>query len=129
MEQPALALDDDQLGACAGDVRAHPDQAAHQVEDVRLTGGVGDHGDAVGEDGGHDQVLGARDGRHVEVDASAVQPPGVGGVHVGALLHLGAHQAQPLEVLLDTAHADVVTAGLGDGGLTGAGDERPEQEE
>ena len=46
-----------------------------------------------------------------------------------ALLDLGAHEAQPLEVLLDPAHTDVVPTRLGDARLAGARDQRPEEEE
>src|SRR5438132_69824 len=44
-------------------------------------------------------------------------------------LHAGAHQAQPDEVLLDAAHADVVPARLCHPGLTAPGQQRTHQKE
>ena len=120
VEQTAAALDDDQLGADPGDVRAHADEASRQVIHVRLARGVADDGDALGEHRRHHQVLRAGDSRHVERDSRPVQAPGTGEVRAVALLDLGAHQSQPLEVLLHAAHADVVTTGLGDARLAGA---------
>ena len=129
VQQSTAALDDDQLGADAGDVRAHADQAARQVVHVRLARGVADHGDALGEHRRHHQVLGSRDRRHVERDARTVQPPRARHVATLALLDLGAHEAQALEVLLDAAHADVIAPGLGDARLPRPRHQRAEQQE
>ena len=112
-----------------GDVRTHADEASREVVHVRLARGVADHRDPLGEHRRHHQVLGAGDRRHVERDARAVQAARAREVRAVALLDLGAHQAQPLEVLLDAAHADVVAARLGDARLAGAADQRAEQQE
>ena len=129
MQQSAAALDDDQLGADTGDVRAHADQATRQVVDVGLARGVADHGDALGEHRGHHQVLGARDRRHVERDARSVEAPGSRHVTAFAFLHLGAHEAQALKVLLHAAHADIVTARLGDARLPRSRHQRAQEQE
>ena len=52
------------------------DEEAAEVLDVRLARCVAEDGLALGEDGGHDRVLGAHDGGLVEVDAGAAQPVG-----------------------------------------------------
>ena len=96
---------------------------------MRFAGGVADHGDAVCEDGRHHQVLGAGDGGDVEVDARPAQPPGTRRIRIPPLLDLGSHQAQPLQVLLHAAHADVVATRFGDGRLAGARDQRAQQQE
>ena len=129
VQQAAAALDDDQLGADPGDVRAHADEAAREVVHVRLARRVADHRDALGEHRRHHQVLGAGDRRHVERDARAVQAPCARDVATLALLDLGAHEPQPLEVLLDPAHADVVAARLGDARLAGARHQGAEEQE
>ena len=129
VEQAALAFDDDELGPGATDASTHAEQAAREVHDVRLACGVADDGDALGEHRGHHQVLRTGDGRHVQVDASAAQPPGTRDVPVILLDHVRAHGPESLEVLLGSAHADVIAAGTGDPRLTGAGDQRSEQKQ
>ena len=59
------AADADDVGTGAGNLRAHRHQAVGQVDDLRLTRGVLDDRFAVGQHGGHHQVLGAGDGDHV----------------------------------------------------------------
>src|SRR6202022_3906961 len=104
------ALDLQHVGTDPVDPGPHLAEEHREVDDVRLAGRVVDGRDAVRGGGGHHQVLGPGDGRHVEKDGGAFQP--VGARHVLAALELntGAHQAQPDEVLLDATHADVVTA-------------------
>ena len=129
VQQSATPLDDDQLGAHPGDVRAHPDEAAREVVHVRLARGVADHRDPLGEDRSHHQVLRAGDGGHVERDARTVQPVRPREVLAVVLLDLGPHETESLEMLLDTAHPDVVTTGFRDAGLACTADEGPEEEE
>ena len=74
--QRAHALDGDAVGAGAADARAHRDEAAREVDDLRLARGVLEHRGAVRERRRHQQVLGAGDGRHVEHEPRAVEPPG-----------------------------------------------------
>src|SRR5256885_3321773 len=66
------ALDDDAAGAMAFDSCAHLDEHFGQVADLWLHGGVFQHGLAFGQHGGHQEVLGARDGHHVGGDAGAL---------------------------------------------------------
>ena len=74
--QPVDALDADAARAVALDARAHRDQHLGQVGDLRLLRGVLEHGLALGQRRGHQQVLGAGDGDHVGRDARALQPRG-----------------------------------------------------
>jgi hypothetical protein len=53
--------------------RAHGDQHLGQVGNFGLLGGVFQHGLALGQRGGHEEVLGARHGDHVGGDACALQ--------------------------------------------------------
>ena len=129
VQQPAAALDDDELGAHTGDVRTHADQAPRQVVHMRLARGVADHGDALGEHRRHHQVLGAGDRGHVERDARAVQAAGAGDISALTFLDLGAHEPEALEMLLHAAHADVIAAGLGDARLPRPRHQRAEQQE
>ncbi len=56
------------------DLGAERDEEAAEVLDVRLAGGVPDHRLALGEHGGHDDVLGRHHARLVEEDRLAAQP-------------------------------------------------------
>ena len=55
------------------DLRAERDEEAAEILDVRLAGRVADHGLALGEHGGHDDVLGRHHARLVEEDRLAAQ--------------------------------------------------------
>src|SRR5438132_3785085 len=122
-------LDLQHIGADPVDPRPHLAEEHRQVDDVRLARRVVDGGDAVGGGGGHHQVLGPGHGRHVEVDGGALQAAGARDVLTTLELHAGAHHAQPDEVLLDAAHADVVPARLCHPGLTAPGQQRTHQKE
>jgi hypothetical protein len=67
----------DHVGAGAGDLRAHRDQAIGQVDHLGLARGVLDHR-SPSASGGHHQVLGAGHGHHVGDDARALQARGLG---------------------------------------------------
>ncbi len=68
------AVDRDRVGARAGDPRAHRDQEIREVDDFGLARGVLEHRAAVGERGGHHEVLGAGHGDGLEDDARALEP-------------------------------------------------------
>ena len=63
-----------QVGADALDVGAHLDEHAREVLDVRLAGGVADHGRARGQRGGHQRVLGGHHRGLVHEDVGRPQP-------------------------------------------------------
>ena len=75
------ALDPQHVRLDPLDLRAERDEEAAEILDVRLAGGVADHGLALGEDGGHDGVLGRHHARLVEEDRLAAQ---AGGAHLVA---------------------------------------------
>ena len=111
------AFDLQDVSADPPDAGTHPSQEHRQVHHVRLARCVVDGGHAVGHGRGHHQVLGAGHSRHVQVDGGASQTVGSGDVFAVLQLHVGAHQAQPDDVLFHPAHADVVTARFGHPGL------------
>ena len=69
--KPVLAADGEGVGAQALDVGAHRDQAFGEVGDLGLARGILDHRLALGEDGGHQRVLGRADRDEGEGDRAA----------------------------------------------------------
>ena len=57
------AFDDDAPRAGAFDLRAHRVEEIREIHDFRFGGGAVDDGDAVGEHGGHHDIVGAEHGR------------------------------------------------------------------
>jgi hypothetical protein len=125
-----LALDGDDVGARALDRRAHLVEHARELFDLGLPSGVGDPGPPAGERRRAHQVLGAGDGRDVEVDVGAAQA--TGGHHdldVAVIERdLRAHCLQALEVLVDRARADRTASGERHPGAPVARHERAEHE-
>ncbi len=118
------------VGAGAFDVRAHLVEDAGQLLDLRLAGRVHQGGPALGQHRGAHQVLGAGDGRHVEPDVGAAQPPAR---HLDVDIAVferdrGAHRLEPLEVLIDRPGADRAAARERHAGAAVAGDERAEHQ-
>jgi hypothetical protein len=109
------ALDADVAGAVAFDLRAHADEHFGQVDDLGLLRGVLEQRLALGQRGGHQEVLGAGDGDHVGHDDRALQAGatlGQSSDHVAVLDHdLRTHGLQALDVLVDRPRADGATAG------------------
>jgi hypothetical protein len=70
------ALDVDDVGPRAVDLGAHLVEDPAELLDLRLARAVDEGRPPLRERRGHHQVLGAGDGRHVEVDlAPAAEPP------------------------------------------------------
>ena len=67
------AFDDQPVGPDPFNIGAHGGQARGEVADLRLARGVGQHGRALGERGGHHQVLGGADRHLREGVARALQ--------------------------------------------------------
>jgi hypothetical protein len=106
------ALDADDRGARARDVRAHGVQAVREVLDLRLTRGVFEDGRAFRQRGGQHGVLGGPDARHGEVDVRALQAVDGGGLHIALLdFQVRAHGFQRLQVQVDRPGADGTAAG------------------
>ena len=111
------------------DLRAHLVEENGQVGDFGLAGAVLEHGLALGQSGGHEQVLRARDRLLLEFDLGAAEAVGLGpdvavleGDRRAELLQAG-------DVEVDRARADGAAAGQGDDRLAEAGDERAEDED
>ena len=119
------------VGADALDLRAHRDQAAREVADLGLARGVGQHRAAVGERGGHQQVLGGADRDEREHDRGArAAAVGARGVDVAAVQpDRRRPSAQALEVQVDRPCADRAAAGQRDARLARARQQRPEHQD
>ena len=122
------AFDDDAVGAVALDVCAHLDEQFGQVDDFGLARGVLQYGAALGQHGGHEQVLGAGDGDHVGADRRALQA--LGARHDEAVfdLDLGAQRGHALDVLVHRTLADAAAAGQRDAHFAKARQQRPQHQ-
>jgi len=123
------AVDGEDVGADAFDVRAHGREKPGQIRHFGLLGGVDDSRDALGQGGGHHQVFRARDRGQVQGDVGAVQPFGFG-LHVALVQgDLHPHGLETFEVLVDGPGPDGAAAGQGDAGLAGPGHQRPQDQD
>jgi hypothetical protein len=93
--QAGLAMHGDMFAADAVDHRAHGDQALRQVGDLGLARGILQHGGAVGQRCGHQQVLGGTDTNLREADHRALQALLRLGLDIAVLdIDLGAHRLE-----------------------------------
>ena len=116
----AAHLDD--VGARAGDLRAHGVQEVREVDDVRLLGAVFDDRHAAAQNCRKQDVHRRADGDDIKIDVAAAQPAlrGVGADIAAGLLDHGAHGLEALDVLVDGADAEVAAARHGDMGMAEA---------
>ena len=105
------ALDHQRGRARAVDLGAHAVEHVGEVGDLGLAGRVLDHGLALGQDRGGEQVLGGADAREVEHHARTGEPVGAGLDEAVHHVELDAHRLEPTEVHVELAVADVVAAG------------------
>ncbi len=128
LHRPELvhALDVQARSARTGDPRPHRGEHAADVDDVGLARGVVDHRGALGQYGGHQQVLGGADAGEVQPDRRAVQPVGPGDHEAVLVGDLRTHPDQAGDVVVQAARPDRVTARVGDPHLTAPGQQRPE---
>ena len=112
----------DGVGAGSLDVGTHGIEEVGQVHNVRLLGGVFDDGAALGQHGGHHDIHGGAYGHYVQIYGCAGETAGLGtGLNEAALhLHLCAHGAEALDMLVDGPHTEVAAAGHGHGSLAKA---------
>src|SRR5690606_34757381 len=114
------ALDGDEPGAATADLRAHLGEHVDHVEDLGLQRRVLDDRGALGQGGGHDEVLGAGVRGGVEVEGGAGQP---GRLDVDDRLALVDDRAQALvaeAVEVEVAAAEGAAADALDDGLAEA---------
>ena len=90
------------------------------------------HGDALGQRGGHQQVFGTGHGHHVGSDVRPAQARAANGEignHVAVLNDdLGPHRLQALDVLVHRARANAAATGQRDPRLTEPGQQRPQHQ-
>ena len=123
------ALDPDRLLADPVDLGPHLDQELAEVGDLGLEGAVAEDGLALGQGGGHDQVLGPGHRLLLELDGRARELVGLG-LDVAVLEADGRPELlQAADVEVDRPRADGAAAGQGDDGLAEAGQERAEDED
>ncbi len=111
------------------DLGAHGHEGAGQVLDVRLAGGVPEHGPALGGDGRHERVLGPGDAGLVQEDVVPHEP--LLGLELVAVADgdRGAQLLERQEVGVDPAAADDVAAGRRQGHGAEAGQQRSRQQD
>jgi hypothetical protein len=130
--QALNAFDRDPVGARAANASAHPVQAGRQIGDFGFARRVLDHRFAIGQRGGHHQVLGAGHRHQVGHDPGAAQPPVRSEVgHDVAVLDpdLRAQRLQTLQVLIDRAGADRAAARQAHARRAGARQQRPKHDD
>ena len=112
--------------ARADHLRAHAVQHRRELDDLRLTRRVLDHGGALGEHRGRQQVLGGAVAREVEDDARPGELLRARLDEAVDDVDLDAHRGEAAEVHVERTAADVVAAGHRDARLAEPTDERAE---
>ncbi|MCY1293436.1 hypothetical protein D9M70_426950 [compost metagenome] len=125
------AVDGDGVGAGALDLRAHGDQAVGQVDHFRLARGVFQHAAALGQGGGHHDVLGAGHADRVEEEVRAAQAAFRRlGLDVAAFhLDLRTHGLEAADVQVDRPRTDGAATGQRHLGLAEVRDHRTEHQD
>ncbi len=127
--QRAHAVDDDAVGAGAGDLRAHAVEEVGEIDHLGLARGVLEHRRALGQRRGHHQVLGAGHGDQVHHQLGTLEAFGTR-LDVAVFdRDVGAHLLQAVDVQVDRARADGTAAGQRHLGLAEAGQQRPQHQD
>ena len=126
--QLAHALDAEHVRVDAVDAGAERAEEAAEILDVRLAGGVPEHGRPGRQHGGHDGVLGRHHARLVEEDRRPAQAVGA---HVVAAVqpHLGAELGERVDVRVEAPAADHVAARRRHARAAEARQQRPGEQE
>jgi len=103
-------IDRDAVRAGAGNTRAKCIQKIGQIDDLRFTRGIFEHGLAFGQHGSHHQVLGTGHRHLIEDDMCAMQVVGPGTNVTVFNFDLGTHRPQPGDMQIDRTCADRATA-------------------
>jgi hypothetical protein len=127
--EAGAAVDAEDVRADAVDLRTHRDQKAAEILHVRLARRVDQRGVALGKHGGHHGVLGGGHGRLVHEEAGAGQPVRRAQGEVALDLDLGAERGEGVQVRVDAASTDDVTARGRHEDLAAAGEQRSGQED
>ena len=123
-------LDLNPRGAGPADHGAHGAQHGGQVDDLGLLGRVLDHRGALGQHGGHEQVVGGRVAGVLQHHLGADQPAALDVAPHLAVgdLEAGPHGGQPVDVEVDRPVAEVVAPGQRHVHLAAAGQEEAEDD-
>ena len=109
---------------------AHRDEHPRQVLDVRLGGGVADHGRPARQRGGHQRVLGGHHRRLVHQEVARPQAErGLEPDVAAVVLDRGAERAERVEVRVEPPAADHVAAGRRHVRAAEAGQQRAGEQE
>ena len=127
--EPLDSGDREHVRADTLDVAAHRIQEPAQVLDVRLAGGVSDDRCAARQYRRHDRVLGAGDGRLVEMHVGAGEAAGRPQPVLPRRLDIGAEGGEGHQMRIDSAAADHVAAGRRYLGRPEAGEQRAGQQD
>lgn len=104
------AFDDETAIGLELDARPHPLEKERQLDDFGFDRGVLDHRSSLGDGSDEEHSLGGSHAWIGECDARSAKRPGLG-PHAGlAYLNLCTKLLQGVEVIVDWAHADRVTA-------------------
>ena len=121
-------IDDDRAAARPLDLRAHRGQEPGEIRHLGLAGRIFEDSPAVRQRGGHEQVLGARNGNGIEYDMRTAQAVGTRLDEAVFDGHLRTHCLQARYVQVHGPRADRAAARQGDVGLTETGDQRTQHE-
>ena len=122
------AMDAQQVGAHAVDIRTHAVEHLAKLLQVRLAGGVVDGGGAFGQHGGHHDVGRTGHGGFVQQHVSAYQAAFLREMERtarGVIVHPGTQLDHAVQVGVHPAPTDFVAAGLGEPGMAETAQQRP----
>ncbi len=128
--EPVDTVDHQRGRARTVDLRAHRRQHRAEIGDLGLAGSIIDHGRALGQHTGHQQVLGGANAREVQPDGRSLQPAGRPG-HQDARFDInhGPELGQTVDMHVEGAGTDRVPTGERDSRLTAAGDQRAQHDD
>ncbi len=122
------AFDLESFTARPFDARPHGDQRFGQVDDLRLAGGIFDHGRAFGECCRHHKIFGSTHRRNVKADAGALEGAGAGLDITVIEIDFRPKSFKPLEVQIDGARANGASPGETHAGMAAAGQQGAENQ-
>ena len=106
------AVDLDDIGAGAADIRAHGVEEVCQIHNMRFLGNIFHDGDTLGLDRCQHHIDGSAHRYHIKVDVLAPELLAVHGHHAIVHRYIGAQGLEALDMLVNGAHtAEVAAAG------------------
>ncbi len=117
------SFDGQSVGADTGDVGSHGAEEVSQGLNMRFAGGVAQNGCALGKGGGADGVFRGGDGGLVEEDVGSAEFLGLDLQALFGVTDFRAQSRKDLQMGVQSAPADSVSANAGNGDLSGAGED------